>query len=52
MGHISIFCYDLQTLDCLCVAHDVVEEDGTILLHPVILVSKGEVLVEKFIIPW
>jgi hypothetical protein len=35
MRHISFPRDDLQSLDCLCVAHHIVEEDRAVLLNPV-----------------
>jgi hypothetical protein len=34
MWHIAIFGYDLEALDCLCVADDIIEENGTVFLDP------------------
>ena len=41
MWHVAIFCYDLEALDSLDVANDVVQEDGTILLDPTIVSVNG-----------
>lgn len=41
MRHVSIFCYDLEAFDCLCVTNDVVEEDWSVFFHPTRRVSSS-----------
>jgi len=36
MGHIAIFGYNLQSLNRLCITDDIVEEDWSVLLDPII----------------
>lgn len=44
MWHVSIFGYDLETLDCLCVTYDVVEENWSVFLYPTRRVSLKKAL--------
>ena len=39
MGHVAILCNDLESFDCLCVTHDVIEKDWSILLDPELEIS-------------
>lgn len=34
MRHIAIFGDDLEALNCLCIADDIVKENGAVLLNP------------------
>jgi hypothetical protein len=34
VGHVAIAGDDLEALDCLIVANDIVEEDGAVFLYP------------------
>lgn len=34
MGHISILCDDLQSVDSLIVSHNLIKEEGSVLLYP------------------
>lgn len=35
MGHVALFCDDLESLDRFCVADHIVEEDWSVLFYPV-----------------
>lgn len=35
MGHVAVFCDDLEALDGFGVADDIVEVDGTVLFYPI-----------------
>jgi hypothetical protein len=39
MGHVAVLCYDLQSLNRLCITHDVVEENWPVFLNPIVAMS-------------